>query len=245
MNSFVKETIKNALILCTITLVAGFLLGGVYEITKEPRAKQQEITRTNAYKEVIKEAASFDELDVDEKAVNGLLKSAGITEKAAVIDACIKAMDKDGNIIGYIVSATSKEGYGGNISLSVGFDMEGNVTGVSILSISETAGLGMEAKNESFLNQYKAEGDALYIVNKSDNEDGINIDALSGATITSKAVTKAVNSAKIVDIYLMGTDKTDKNNSEADNDDISGPEDESDVEDKGESDTVKGGEADE
>lgn len=204
MNSFVKETIKNALILCTITLVAGFLLGGVYEITKEPRAKQQEITKTNSYREVIKEAASFEELNVDNKDISELLKAHGITEKAAVIDACVKALDKDGNIIGYIVSATSKEGYGGNISLSVGFDMTGNVTGVSILSISETAGLGMEAKNESFLNQYKAEGASLYIVGKSDNEDGINIDALSGATITSKAVTKAVNAAKITDLYLMG-----------------------------------------
>lgn len=204
MNSFVKETIKNALILCTITLVAGFLLGGVYEITKEPRAKQQEITKTNSYREVIKEAASFEELNVDNKDISELLKAHGITEKAAVIDACVKALDKDGNIIGYIVSATSKEGYGGNISLSVGFDMTGNVTGVSLLSISETAGLGMEAKNESFLNQYKAEGASLYIVGKSDNEDGINIDALSGATITSKAVTKAVNAAKITDLYLMG-----------------------------------------
>lgn len=99
MNSFVKETIKNALILCTITLVAGFLLGGVYEITKEPRAKQQEITKTNSYREVIKEAASFEELNVDNKAISELLKAHDITEKAAVIDACVKALDKDGNII--------------------------------------------------------------------------------------------------------------------------------------------------
>lgn len=241
MNSFVKETIKNALILCAITLVAGFLLGGVYEITKEPRAKQQEITKTNAYKEVIKEAASFEELDFDNNAVSELLKTYDITENAAVVDACIKAMDKDGNIIGYIVSATSKEGYGGNISLSVGFDMSGKVTGVSILSISETAGLGMEAKNESFLNQYKADGDSLYIVGKSDSQDGINIDALSGATITSKAVTKAVNSAKITDIYLMGANKSDENNEKDSNESQSEEADESDVK----ADTTEGGEADE
>ena len=241
MNSFVKETIKNALILCAITLVAGFLLGGVYEITKEPRAKQQEITKTNAYKEVIKEAASFEELDFDNKVVSELLKTYDITEKAAVVDACIKAMDKDGNIIGYIVSATSKEGYGGNISLSVGFDMSGKVTGVSILSISETAGLGMEAKNESFLNQYKADGTSLYIVGKSDSQEGINIDALSGATITSKAVTKAVNSAKLTDMYLMGADKSDENNEKDSNDSQSEEDDESDVK----ADTTEGGEADE
>ena len=216
MNSFVKETIKNALILCAITLVAGLLLGGVYEITKEPRAKQQEITKTNAYKEVIREADSFEELDIDNKAISELLKTNDITQKAAVVDACVKAMDKDGNIIGYIVSATSKEGYGGNISLSVGFDMSGRVTGVSILSISETAGLGMEAKNDSFLNQYKTEGNGLYIVNKSDSEEGVKIDALSGATITTKAVTKAVNAARITDLYLLGTNTDNVEGGEAD-----------------------------
>lgn len=241
MNSFVKETIKNALILCAITLVAGFLLGGIYEITKEPRAKQQEITKTNAYKEVIKEAASFEEIKVDDKAVSELLKVYDITEKEAVIDGCVKAMDKDGNTIGYIVSSTSKEGYGGNISLSVGFDMNGRVTGVSILSISETAGLGMEAKNDSFLNQYKAEGSegALYIVSKSDNEDGVNIDALSGATITTKAVTKAVNAAKITDLYFFGTDGTQGENIQEEG--LSDAGDESDVN----TDTAEGGEADE
>ena len=240
MNGFVKETIKNALILCIITLAAGFLLGGVYEITKEPRAKQQEITKTNSYKEVIKEASSFEELKADDKAIGELLKANDITEKEAVIDACIKAMDKEGNVIGYIVSATSKEGYGGNISLSVGFDLSGNVTGVSILSISETAGLGMEAKNESFLNQYKAEGSSLYIVGKSDSEEGMNIDALSGATITSKAVTKAVNSAKLVDLYLMGADKTDESKNE-NTDENNEEQTETDVKD----DAVEGGEADE
>lgn len=239
MNSFVKETIKNALILCAITLVAGLLLGGVYEITKEPRAKQQEITKTNAYKEVIKDADSFEDADFDSKAVNELLKTYDITEKAAVIDGCVKALDKDGNIIGYIVSATSKEGYGGNISLSVGFDMNGKVTGVSILSISETAGLGMEAKSDSFLNQYKTEGNALYIVNKSDSEEGINIDALSGATITTNAVTKAVNAAKITDLYLLGAEGTEEKNNEDES--LSDTDNESDVK----ADTAEGGEADE
>lgn len=240
MNSFVKETIKNALILCAITLVAGFLLGGVYEITKEPRAKQQEITKTNAYKEVIKEGASFEELSVDNEEIYELLKAYDLTEKAVLIDGCVKALDKDGNVIGYIVSSTSKEGYGGNISISVGFDMNGKVTGVSILSISETAGLGMEAKNDSFLNQYKAEGneEKIYIVNKSDSEEGINIDALSGATITTNAVTKAVNAAKITDLYLLSMDETGDENIEDKSLSDTG---ESDVK----ADTVEGGEADE
>ena len=55
----------------------------------------------------------------------------------------------------------------------------------------------MNAKEDSFLNQYKQDGDGLFVVNKSDGEDGMNIDALSGATITSKAMTKGVNAAKL------------------------------------------------
>ena len=241
MNSFVKETIKNALILCAITLTAGLLLGGVYEITKEPRAKQQEITKTNSFKEVMKDAASFEEINIDSDGVSDLLKLYDITEKTAVVDGCVKALDESGNTIGYIVSSTSKEGYGGNISISVGFDMSGNITGVSILSISETAGLGMEAKDESFLNQYKAQAgtDDLYVVNKSDSADGINIDALSGATITTKAVTKAVNAAKITDIYLMGAEGTEEKIN--DNESKSDENNDSDVN----ADTTEGGEADE
>lgn len=200
---FNKEMIKNALILCAITIVAGLLLGGVYEITKSAREEQQEKTKTNSYKEVMADADSFKEMDVNYDKIKSLLEAYDITEKNAIVDVCIKALDKEGNIIGYVISTTCKEGYGGNISMSVGFDMQGKMTGVAILSINETAGLGMNAKDESFLKQYDAEGDGLYIVNKSDSEDGINIDALSGATITSDAVTKGVNTAKITATYLL------------------------------------------
>lgn len=71
------------------------------------------------------------------------------------------------------------------------------------MSISETAGLGMNAANESFLSQYKVERDGLFVVNKAENQAGTNIDALSGATITSKAVTKGVNAAVIVATAIL------------------------------------------
>lgn len=95
-----------------------------------------------------------------------------------------------GDTIGYVFK-TSAKGYGGDIDLMVGIDTSGKVTGVSILSISETAGLGMNAKNESFINQYIGKSGTIG-VSKNGASD-TEIQALTGATITSKAVTSAVN----------------------------------------------------
>ena len=95
-----------------------------------------------------------------------------------------------GDTIGYVFK-TSAKGYGGDIDLMVGIDTSGKVTGVSILSISETAGLGMNAKNESFINQYMGKSGTIG-VSKNGASD-TEIQALTGATITSKAVTSAVN----------------------------------------------------
>ena len=97
-----------------------------------------------------------------------------------------------GDTIGYVFK-TSAKGYGGDIDLMVGIDTSGKVTGVSILSISETAGLGMNAKNESFINQYIGKSGTIG-VSKNGTSD-TEIQALTGATITSKAVTSAVNTA--------------------------------------------------
>lgn len=193
-----NKTIKNALILMTITLIAGLLLGGVYEITKDPRKRQQEKHQNEAYKAVFSQAVSFETYDYNKEQVEKDLNKNSITSKNVIIDGVVSAKSKDGKIIGYVVNVTSKEGFGGDITFSVGIDLSGKINGVSILSISETAGLGMNATNESFLSQYKAERDGLFVVNKADNQAGTNIDALSGATITSKAVTKGVNAAVIV-----------------------------------------------
>ncbi len=198
-----KELIKNALILCGITVVAGLLLGAVYEITKEARSEQQEKAKINAYKEVLEDADDFEEMDVDTDIIKNLLEEQGITEQNVIVDLCVKGLNDKDEAVGYIVSVTSKEGYGGNISFSVGFSLEGKVTGVSILSIGETAGLGMNAKEESFLNQYRQDGEGLYVVNKDNSADGINIDSISGATITTNAMTKGVNAAKITAGYLL------------------------------------------
>ena len=201
-----NKTIKNALILMTITLVSGLLLGAVYEITKEPRRKQQEKVQDLAYQTVFSEADKFENFDYDESKVNESLGKNEITSKNVIIDSAVKALDTNNTLLGYVINVTSKEGFGGDISFSVGIDLNSKITGISILSISETAGLGMNATKEEFLNQYLVDKNGLFIVNKDNNSEGTNIDALSGATITSKAVTKGVNAAVIVATTIMETE---------------------------------------
>lgn len=97
--------------------------------------------------------------------------------------------DGQGNPAGYVISVTEK-GYGGKIEIMVGIDFEGAVSGVSVLSHNETPGLGANAAKDKFLGQYKGAAET-----QSVTKDGGEIDAVTGATITSRAVTKAVNSA--------------------------------------------------
>lgn len=187
-----NQIIKNTLALFGITAVAGLLLGTVYEGTKEARAEQAAKTQQKAYQTVFEDASDFEEvsLKLARDAVN-------YSEKEVVIEGAVKALDGKGNFLGYVVTVTAKEGYGGDIKFSVGVDIENHVTGVSYLSISETAGLGMKAKDKEFIDQYSEAGgdsESEFIVNK-DGSDGIVIDAIGGATITSRAVTKGVNAA--------------------------------------------------
>lgn len=179
---------KNTLVLTLITVIAGALLGLVYEITKEPIAKAQENAKKEAWEEVFKEASEedFEAVDLDEKVAADVIKTLGVN---AEVNEAVIVKDK-----GHIVTTTSKNGYGGDIEITVGITNDGEISGVSFLSIGETAGLGMKAKEPAFYNQYVGKTTDNFYVSK-DGGDGEAIDALSGATITSRAVTEAVNVA--------------------------------------------------
>lgn len=184
------KMMKNALVLTVITLVSGTLLGAVYEITKEPIRASKESAKQEAYRAVMADAAEFETygaFDADEAAE--ALEKAGI--KGCEIRGAAAAKAADGSEIGYVITSASKEGYGGEIEISVGILNDGTVTGIEILAINETAGLGMNAKTPEFKSQFSGVKTEKFRV-KKDNPGG-NIDALSGATITSRAVTGAVN----------------------------------------------------
>lgn len=183
-----NKIIKNTLILTIITLVAGLGLGFVYEITKEPIAQTQDAAKKEAWQQVFPEASvdDFVPVEVNQDVASQVTKDLDIQ---ATIDEVCTVGDE-----GYVITTTDKEGYGGDIQITVGITADGTVNGVSILSISETAGLGMKATEPSFYEQYQGKQTERFVVSK-DGGDGEPIDALSGATITSRAVTGAVNAA--------------------------------------------------
>ena len=185
-----KQMIRDSLILFAITLIAGLLLGGVYAITKNPIAKTQEDKKNEAYQAVFTDAAEFTEV-TDAADAQQILADAGYTKDR--IDEVKAAMDADGNILGYVMTITSSEAYGGELQLAMGIRMDGTVNGISFLSVSETIGLGMEAKKPEFQEQFAGKQVEQFVYSKTGAAADNEIDALSGATITTNAVTNAVN----------------------------------------------------
>lgn len=183
-----NNIMKNTVILTVITVIAGLGLGFVYGITQEPIAQAQEAAKKEAWQAVFPEAelTDFEAEEVDQDAAEEAVKALGIN--ATVDEVCTVGEE------GYVITTTGKEGYGGDIQITVGIKADGTVNGISILSISETAGLGMKAAEPEFYGQYEGKQAEKFVVSK-DGGDGEPIDALSGATITSRAVTDAVNAA--------------------------------------------------
>lgn len=179
-----KEMMKNTGILLAITLIAGLLLGLVYQVTKEPIAEQEAKAKQEACQEVFQDAASFALIGVETMTVEGYAQES--------IDEVMEAKDASGELLGYVITVTTKEGYGGDIQFSIGVRLDGTVNGMSILSISETAGLGMRAE-EVLKPQFAGKKAEKFEYTKSGAAAENQIDAISGATITTNAVTNGVN----------------------------------------------------
>lgn len=180
-----KSTIvKDAVMLFVITIIAGALLGFFNQLTKEPIAAAEKKAKDEAYQLVMEQAVNFKE----DKALTDKMNAA--TPEGAVFSEVMLAEDSSGALVGYVMSVVSKEGYGGDISLTLGVDMTGTITAIEVISQSETAGLGANCTQDSFKGLFKGvkSEDSLKVT-----KDGGTIDAMSGATITSRAVTNAVD----------------------------------------------------
>lgn len=182
-----KSMLKDAAILFAITLIAGLLLGVVYEVTKEPIAIQQAKRKNEACKEVFQDAADFEALELS------MPEIPEATEKAAAtINDVSKAIAEDGTVLGYVLDITTHEGYNGDIQFTMGICMDGTVNGISLLSISETPGLGMKAE-EVLKPQFAGKNVSLFSYTKTGALTPDQIDAISGATITTNALVNGVN----------------------------------------------------
>lgn len=178
-----NEIVKLGIILLIITAIAATLLGFVNQITS-PVIEAQIIEANNiARKSILSEADSFELIDED-FGPNILEVYKGL---------------KGNEIIGYTIK-TSPKGYGGDIEVTTGITTDGLISGVSLGTMNETPGLGAKAKDDTFINQYNEKTTENHIAvikngTPSDNE----IIAISGATITSVAVTNGINTS--VDLF--------------------------------------------
>lgn len=184
-----KEMMKNTGIMLAITLIAGLLLGLVYQVTKDPIARQEALAKEEACREVFADVASFEAVEliaVDESAWS----SEGYGQES--VDEVMVAKDSTGSTLGYVITVTTKEGYGGDIQFTMGIREDGTVNGISLLAISETAGLGMRAE-EVLKPQFAGKNVEKFAYTKSGAAAENEIDTISGATITTNAVTNGVN----------------------------------------------------
>ncbi len=180
--------LKEAAILFAITLIAGLALGFTYQLTKEPIRIQQEKKVKEACQAVFADATEFTLTEI--LVPEGLLTE--FSAKGVSVGKIFEAKNGSGAKLGYVLEVVSAEGYGGNIGLYMGVRNDGTLNGISILEIAETPGLGMEAENvlaPQFEEKKVNEFTYTKVGAQSDNE----IDAISGATITTEAVTNAVN----------------------------------------------------
>ena len=170
--------IKLALILFAIAFVCTFILVLSNHVTAPVIAENAKLAEEQARVTVLPSAESFEETKLD---------SPGVTESYI-------GKDTKGNTVGYCFKISTKENtnkaFGGEILMIVGIDSNLNVTGVEITSMAETPGLGAKAGEAEFKNQFVGMTGEI-TVKTGDNA----IKAISGATITSKAVTEGINNA--------------------------------------------------
>ncbi|MCR4692227.1 MAG: RnfABCDGE type electron transport complex subunit G [Lachnospiraceae bacterium] len=199
-----KEMFKNACILLAITLISGLVLGFVYDLTKEPIRVQQENKKNEAYKAVFADASEFEVIsekpDLDPADVTAYVAAKGYD---ASVDEILAALDANKNRIGYVLVITDHEGYGGDITFAMGITQEGILNGVSLLSISETAGLGMRAEEVLVPQMPGKDMNHEISFTKTGGAGENDVDAISGATITTTAFVNGINAGRTVFTELL------------------------------------------
>ena len=201
-----KSLLKDAIALTVITLVSGLILALVQMITKEPIIKQNEKIKQEAYQEIFPDADGFQTLDGvnPQKDAKKALAEEGLDE-GNEIEEILEAVSGDAKEkLGYVMTVTNSEAYDGQLTFTIGIRSDGTITGISFTDISETAGLGMKAKEDSFKNQFEGKKVDRFQYTKSGAVKDNEIDALSGATITTNSVTNGVNAAIAYYRYVSG-----------------------------------------
>ena len=172
-----ESSLKNmVVVLFTITLVASAAVGGVYTITKEPIAQAKVAAVNAALQQVLPEYEATTSQTIEVNSLPIVAHTATVADKA----------------VGYAIESISKNGFGGAIRLMVGFDTEGTILNINVLEQKETPGLGTKMADEGNVLLLSLKEKKASEVNMTVKKDGGDIDALTAATISSRAYAEAV-----------------------------------------------------
>lgn len=192
-----KGVMRAIIAICLITLFMGAALGTVYNITKKPIEETEQKAKEEAYREVYPLADTIipysEVYGVEDKqvvdALNDKIHENGYTDVTIDEIMCANSDYRPG----YVFLVTTSAGYGGDIQFAMGVTIKKEITGLTFLKISETAGLGMEATKPEFIDQFIGKMVSEFELHKGDASEFYQVDAVSGATITSTAVVEAIN----------------------------------------------------
>lgn len=181
-NIKLKEILIPTVSLFVICLCVTALLAVTNAVTKDAIAYQQELSAAESRQAVCPDAVDFEKVEYDVQGVE-----------------CYKALDESGNLIGYAISSASR-GYGGDVKVMTGVNAEdGSVIAINVYDNSgETPGLGVNTSGEKFTSQFAGLSSGTGVTVDKDagkNPDSVAVDSVTGATISSRAVTNAVNQA--------------------------------------------------
>ncbi len=174
-----KAILKLIVSLTIICVAAAVSLSFVHQVTLKPIAYQKRMEKVRALKLVLPA--------YDNQPEKNVLKVQGENGKALEVNLA----KKGGKLIAVAFRVVSHKGYGGNIDILMGVDITGKITGIEILSMSETPGLGARIEEPAFKKQFV--GKTLENTKWAVKKDGGDIDQITGATISPRAVTGAVH----------------------------------------------------
>lgn len=177
--------------LLLITLISGFALGFVNDLTIEPKAKAKLAKKVNAIKLVLPE--------FDNNPVEDVKKIKTVVAKDSIE---IYPAFKNNQFVGAAVISYSEKGFSGLVKIMVGFKADGDIQNIAVLEQKETPGLGTKMKDESFLKQFRDKNPATFKLKVK--KDGGEVDALTGATISSRAFSESAKMA--YDIFVENLD---------------------------------------
>lgn len=186
---------QPALLLTVLCLIVSLMLAATYEITKDPIARQQQEASLLQKQNIFPEGKEFAGIVLSDA------QMADMDAEKIAVEEISAAKNDSGNVIGYVF-VTSSRGYAGNIVATTGIDTKGHIIMVSATAADDTPGLGKRVEEKGFLSQFTGL-DTNIPTSVSAGTDTQKIDGISGATISSRAASSAVNTAMRAYSYLL------------------------------------------